>query len=150
MPRSGSTGRPGRRRLLTLLDLGRKPRRSSQTGPGSEPATLGPTPIEGVAKLEQARLRVRKDELRKASNLRRYPSREPAPPIPLSRHDTDSYPGHRDSGLRLAWRLQVLVEKPDVPSAPAFLKCQYCRALRGISASPNHFLGLAWNGSVSY
>ncbi len=120
----------------------------SPTGPGSGPAALALTSA-GAAKPGQA-LRVEERRFRKAADLRRYPSREPAPPIPLSRHDTDSCPGRRGSDPRLDWRLQVLVGKPDVPSVPAFLKNRYCRASEEYLRAQTAFLDSYGTGIVAY
>ncbi len=121
----GSTGRPGRCRVVQCWGCVSPLRSTPAKLKGrrhrywhwSQAAKPGPTLPRG----EERRFR-------KAADPRRYPSREPMPPIPLSKHDTDSCPGRRGSDLRLDWRLQVLVGKPDAPSAPAFLKNRYCRA----------------------
>ena len=124
LPLFGSTGHQGAEGLPSVEGVNQ---------PWATPARLGGRRRRyrhrpRAAKPGHTLPRVQERRFRKAADPRRYPSREPAPPIPLSRRDTDSYPGRRGFDPRLDWRLQVLVGKPDVPSAPAFLKNRYCRA----------------------
>jgi hypothetical protein len=133
MPSFGPTGQPGssvggvNRLRSTPAKLGGRQRRHWHRPQAAKPEHRLP--------------QVEERRFRKAADPRRYPSREPMPPIPLSKHDTDSYPGRRGSDPRLDWRLQVLVGKPDAPSAPAFLKNRYCRASEEYLRAQTAFLG---------